>query len=64
MVDDTLFTDPSAGRAFTISPPGYVGGYKIGKDPYSIIFNLTNKPNWFHRQMMKLCLGWVWVDDD
>lgn len=46
-----------------ISPPEYVGGYIIGKlDTGYIQFNLTYKPNWFHRQMMKLCLGWYWFD--
>lgn len=41
----------------------YVGGYRIGKLKSGYTqFNLTYKPNWFHRQMMKLCLGWYWYD--
>ena len=41
--------------------PNYVGGYRLGTDHY-FQFNLTYKPNWFHRTMMKLCLGWEWVN--
>lgn len=41
----------------------YVGGYRIGKLDHGYVqFNLLYKPNWFHRQMMKLCLGWYWYD--
>lgn len=46
-----------------ITPPEYVGGYRIGKlESGYTQFNLTYKPNWFHRQMMKWCLGWYWYD--
>jgi hypothetical protein len=24
--------------------------------------SVTEKPNWFHRKMTKLLLGWVWID--
>ena len=41
----------------------YVGGYRIGKlESGYIQFNLTKKPNWFHRQIVKWCLGWYWFD--
>jgi hypothetical protein len=47
-----------------ISQSNDVGGYRIGKlESGYIQFNLTHKPNWFHRQMMKLCLGWYWFDN-
>ena len=47
-----------------IPPTKYVGGYRIGKlNSGYIQFNLTYKPNWFHRQMMKWCLGWYWYDE-
>ena len=47
---------------YTISePPKYVGGYRIG-GPLGVQFNLRTKPNWLHRTMMRLCLGWEWVD--
>ena len=39
--------------------PKYVGGYRLGKDHY-VQFNLTYKPNWFHRTMMRLCFGYKW----
>jgi len=35
-----------------------VGGYRIG----DAIFSTYNKPNWFHRFMLKLLMGIMWVD--
>ena len=43
------------------STPKYVGMYCLGGNP-GFCINLANKPNWFHRTMMKLCLGWEWRD--
>ena len=54
--DETIFFHS------TITSPNYVGGYKIGNGVSTLQFNFTTKPNWFHRKMMKLCLGWEWVD--
>jgi len=45
----------------TIKTPNYVGGYRLGTDNY-VQFNLTYKPNWFHRTMMRLCFGYKWVN--
>ncbi len=45
-----------------LETPKYVGGYRIGKDTYYVQFDLTHKPNWFHRTMMRLCFGWKWVN--
>jgi hypothetical protein len=42
-------------------PPKYVGGYRLGGDT-TTQFNVTKKPFWFHRTMVKLVLGWEWVD--
>jgi hypothetical protein len=48
-------------RIFTI--PNYAGMYCLGgKNVFCISFE--KKPNWFHRTMMKLCLGWEWKDDN
>ena len=48
----------------TVSQPKHVGGYKIGSGENGcILFTLLTKPKWFHRKMMKLCLGWEWVDN-
>jgi hypothetical protein len=45
----------------TIKNIEYAGGYNIGGvDGLRMCF--TTKPNWFHRKMMKLCLGWEWTD--
>lgn len=62
METDTLTGDLIT--KYTIyTPPEVVGGYRLGKRDLGYVqFNLTYKPNWFHRQMMKLCLGWYWYD--
>jgi hypothetical protein len=44
-----------------IAPPKYVGGYQIG-GPMGLQINFEKRPNWLHRKMMRLCLGWEWVD--
>jgi hypothetical protein len=41
--------------------PKYVGSYRIGEN-YGLSISFEKKPNWFHRKMMKLCLGWEWRD--
>jgi len=46
----------------TVSQPNHVGCYKIGGEQGLHIY-LATKPNWFHRKMIKLCLGWEWVDN-
>jgi hypothetical protein len=45
----------------TIKTANYVGGYRLGTNPY-VQFNLTYRPNWFHRTMMRLCFGYKWVN--
>ena len=45
----------------SINTPNYVGGYRLGTDHY-FQFNLTYKPNWFHRTMMRLCFGYKWIN--
>jgi hypothetical protein len=46
--------------SFTIVPK-YEGSYRIGGNG-GLSVSLEKKPNWFHRTMMKLCLGWEWHD--
>ena len=41
--------------------PKYVGYYYLGHKALCIAFE--KKPNWFHRTMMKVCLGWKWEND-
>ena len=43
-----------------IATPKYVGMYKVDR---FFSFSLAKKPNWFHRKMVKLILGWEWQDD-
>jgi hypothetical protein len=46
-------------RIFTVH--NYIGMYCLGgKNGFCISFE--KKPNWFHRTMMKVCLGWEWND--
>jgi hypothetical protein len=44
--------------------PKYSGSYRIGGIGGIGVFSISivNKPNWFHRKMMALCLGWEWQD--
>jgi hypothetical protein len=45
--------------------PKYVGGYRIGGNgAYYTQFNLTRKPIWLHRVMVRLLLGWEWIDGE
>ena len=46
----------------TIQTPTFVGRYILGGE-YGLKIGFTYKPNWFHRTMMKLCLGWEWIDN-
>jgi hypothetical protein len=51
---------------FTFKPlsasTDYVGCYSIGGD-FGLKFCFGKKPKWLHRKMMKLCLGWEWIDN-
>ena len=41
--------------------PKYVGNWEIGKGSKTF-FSTLKKPNWVHRKMTHLILGWVWHD--
>lgn len=45
-----------------VSAPDYVGCYALGGDIGLKIY-FGKKPKWLHRKMMKLCLGWEWIDN-
>lgn len=50
-------------KSMEITPPNPVGGYRLGKDKnYTLYINLIYKPNWLHRQCMRIFLGWYWED--
>jgi hypothetical protein len=49
--------------SITLPTPNYVGYYKIGKEYSGLDIGLTEKPKWFHRKMMKICLGIEWFDN-
>jgi hypothetical protein len=37
----------------------YAGCYSVG----GLSIYLEKRPKWLHRKMMKLCLGWKWIDN-
>jgi hypothetical protein len=39
----------------------HVGYYCLGGN-IGFCIEFAKKPNWFHRTMMKVCLGWEWTD--
>lgn len=49
----------SSNQHTPIRLPIYVGYWNIDD---SLFLYKEKKPNWFHRTMMKLCLGIKWVD--
>jgi hypothetical protein len=53
---------PETKFKYGISLPKYVGNWEIGKGS-GIYFSTLKKPNWFHRKMTHLILGWVWHDN-
>jgi hypothetical protein len=59
--DQWSIFEPSYLKVDTINLPTFVGSYEIGKDT-GTWFSLLKKPNWFHRTMVRLILGWVWKD--
>lgn len=56
MSEENIFTTD---KTYTFQGPEYVGEYIINNNFY-VAF--TNKPNWFHRTMTKMLLGWKWKD--
>jgi hypothetical protein len=47
------------GYTTTFTPPKNAGWYIINEHLH---FIFEKKPNWFHRKMTYLLLGWEWVD--
>lgn len=43
-------------------PPSHVGGWRVGGPTWSTTFNVTKKPRWLTRVLMRLLLEWEWVD--
>ena len=46
----------------SLTLPKYVGKWEIGKGN-RLYFSTLKKPNWFHRKMTQLILGWIWHDN-
>jgi hypothetical protein len=52
----------TTGTTFTFDiTPKYVGRYRIGGST-GLQISFEKKPKWIHRKMMRLCLGWEWVN--
>jgi hypothetical protein len=45
-----------------VSQPEYVGCYALGGE-VGLKFCFVKRPKWIHRKLMKLCLGWEWIDN-
>lgn len=54
-MNTTIFID----EHYTICAIEYVGYWQV-KSHYRI--QSTFRPNWFHRQMNRLLIGWKWID--
>ena len=64
ITETTKLITPENIAAFLAKPQGDVGGYRLGNiTNYYTQFNLPYKPNWLHRQCMRIFLGWYWVDN-
>lgn len=44
---------------FRVQVPKTVGCWRISGDFH---VHVSERPNWFHRRMTKLLLGWTWQD--
>lgn len=61
--DPTVVYDTSEIKTANLYQPiirKSVGWYKIGDGIY---YGLYTKPNWFHRKMVRIILGWIWEDN-
>jgi hypothetical protein len=59
---DLTYNTLTANPDLTItSGPKYAGCYQLGGSMGLQIY-LAKKPKWLHRKMMKLCLGFEWIN--
>jgi hypothetical protein len=59
---DLTYSTLTANPDLTIkSGPKYAGCYQLGGSMGLQIY-LAKKPKWLHRKMMKLCLGFEWIN--
>jgi hypothetical protein len=49
----------------TVVVPKYAGRWILpgSSPPAGVHFSMPTKPNWLHRTMMRVLLGWEWRDD-
>ena len=59
--DWQLLPLPETKFKYSFTLPKYVGNWEIGKGS-GTHFSTLKKPNWFHRKITQLILGWIWHD--
>lgn len=40
----------------------HVGHFRVGTGPAAPLITLHKRPNWMHRTMARILLGWTWED--
>lgn len=60
-----VINDESVAKCTIKRLPKAKGAYVLGSrdKTNTIAFHLAFKPIWLHRQMMRIFLGWYWVDE-
>jgi len=56
---EETFTEQTFTLNTSFTQTNFAGCYSVGG--FSIY--LEKRPKWLHRKMMKLCLGWEWIDN-
>ena len=59
LTDSDEIIEISSGAHIIYDPPKAVGYMEILP---SVEYHITKKPKWFHRIMVRILLGWKWVD--
>ena len=63
-IDNLIAASTDESCRYTIAAaPKYAGDYRMGGGTFYTQFSLCKKPCWLHRKMVKLLLGWEWVDN-
>jgi hypothetical protein len=63
--DDIIPKNDDAVFSSGIIPVKYAGRWFVpgSSATHRVQFPMTKKPNWLHRTMMRVLLGWEWRDD-
>jgi hypothetical protein len=59
----TIRFDQPRGQMYALwTPPKMVGEWRLGKTMSYVALPRSDKPNWFHRFMIRTCFGVYWYD--